>query len=207
MLMLPLKFYRKRLLQISLVWALTYMCTQNAVMFWKEFALDERGWTDGQVGMSISIAAVLAMPLVFLSGKLLDVIGRRRGALLIFVATSIATVAAYSLEGRWMLTAALVGAIFGVSGVLPVLNAYTAELFPTDLRADAFGWANNLLGRVGYVLGPIVVTVIAESVGWGKAVSMTAIFPLLAVAVILACFPETRGQDLEQTSALETKTA
>ena len=71
-----------------------------------------------------------------------------------------------------MLTAALVGAIFGVSGLLPVLNAYSAELFPTELRADAFGWANNLLGRIGYVIGPVLVGTVAGSVGWGKAVAM-----------------------------------
>ena len=76
--------YRKRLLQLAVVWGLTYLCTQNAITFWKEFALSERGWTDGDVGVAITIAAVASMPLVFGAGKLLDVIGRRRGAMLIF---------------------------------------------------------------------------------------------------------------------------
>ena len=194
--------YRKRLLQLAAVWALTYMCTQNAITFWKEFALSERGWTDGDVGLAITIAAVASMPLVFAAGKLLDVMGRRWGAVLIFTVTSISVVAAYNLDGRWPLTFALMGAIFGVSAVLPVLNAYTAELFPTDLRADAFAWSNNLLGRIGYVTGPVLVGGIAGSTGWGFAVSLTAVFPLVAAGMIVGLFPETRGRTLEQTSQL-----
>ena len=194
--------YRKRVLQLAAVWGLTYVCTQNAITFWKEFALAERGWTDGDVGLAITIAAVASMPLVFGAGKLLDVIGRRAGAVVIFGITSISVVAAYNLEGRWPLTFALMGAIFGVSAVLPVLNAYTAELFPTELRGDAFAWSNNLLGRVGYVGGPVLVGAIAGATGWGLAVSVTAVFPLIAAGLIVAFFPETRGQDLAQTSKL-----
>ena len=100
------------------------------------------------------------------------------------------------------LTAALVLGIFGSSAVLPVLNAYTAELFPTPLRSGAFAWANNLLGRLGYVLSPLGVGIIASSQGWGPAVSLTTIFPLLALALIWLLLPETKGRELEETSAL-----
>jgi putative MFS transporter len=194
--------YRKRLLLLALTWGLTYVCTQNAITFWKEFAISERGFSDGDVGLSITIAAVVSMPLVFAAGKLLDVIGRRRGAAIIFLTTSVATVGAYTLHGQWMLTGALILAIFGASAVLPVLNAYTTELFPTELRGDAFAWSNNLLGRIGYVLSPIVVGAAADQVGWGPAVSITAIFPVLALIVILVGLPETRGKTLEETAAL-----
>ena len=190
--------WRTRVLQLSAIWAVTYLATQNAISFWKEFAMAERGFSDGEVGASIAIAAVGSMPLVFASGKLLDVVGRRRGASVIFVVTALAIVAAYSLHGRWPLTAALVFAIFGASAVLPVLNSYTAELFPTSWRGDAFAWANNLLGRTGYVLGPILVGQIAAAgLGWGLAVSLTAFGPVLALAMLLAWLPETRGASLE----------
>ena len=194
--------YRKRVFQLALIWGLTYVCTQNAITFWKEFVMGDRGWTDSQVSVAITIAAVGSMPLVFLSGKLLDLIGRRGGATVIFIAAAAGAAGAYSLHGRWPLTAALVLAIFGASAVLPVLNAYTSELFPTDLRGDAFALSNNLLGRIGYVLSPLAVGQAALHVGWGPAVSATALFPLLALGLILWLLPETRGQELEQTSAL-----
>ncbi len=96
----------------------------------------------------------------------------------------------------------LAGAIFGTSAVLPVLNAFTSELFPTEARGDAFALANNLIGRISYVLAPFAVGVVAQQSGWGFAVSVTAIGPLLALAVILAALPETRGRELEETSKL-----
>jgi MFS transporter, putative metabolite:H+ symporter len=193
--------HRKRVLLVALVWALTYVCTQNAITFWKEFAVAERAMTDGDVGLAITIAAVGSLPLVFLSGKLLDKIGRRKGSVIIFLATSAGTVGAYTLASQIPLTIALVVAIFGTTAVLQVLNAFTAELFPTEHRADAFAWSNNLLGRIGYVLSPYAVGVFAERAGWGIAVSSTAIFPLIALVLILAFFPETKGKELEETAA------
>lgn len=195
--------YRKRVIHLGLIWFATYACSQTAITFWKQFAVAERSFTDAQAGTSISIAAVAAMPLVFLAGKLLDVIGRRRGAVIIFLVTAVGTLGCYTLHDRWALTAALVLGIFGVSAVLPVLNAFTSELFPTKLRGDAFAWSNNLLGRVAYVGSPIIVGAAAEVWGWGPTVAVTSIFPVIALGLILWLMPETNAQELEATASLE----
>ncbi len=187
----------KRVLLVAVVWALSYVCTQNAVTFWKEFAVAERGFTDGDVGLSVTIAALAAMPLAFMSGKLLDVVGRKKGGALIFLLLSGSTVAAYSLHSWALLTFALVFAIWGSTAILQVLNTFTTELFPTKERADAFAWSNNLLGRIGYVLSPVAVGVAAERWGWGPSVSATAIFPLIGLVIVLATFPETKGRELD----------
>ncbi|NOY94573.1 MAG: MFS transporter [Deltaproteobacteria bacterium] len=195
--------YRKRVIALASVWFFAYIASQNAVAFWKEFAMGERGMTDSEVGIAISVAAVLAMPLVFLSGKLIDVIGRRRGALVVFAVSSVGVYGCYALHDPLWLTAALVLGIFGASGFLPILDAYTSELFPTELRADAFAWSNNLLGRIGYVVSPLIVGQIAQQVGaFGPVVSMTAIFPIIAAALVWFLLPETRLRELEETSAL-----
>ncbi len=194
--------YRSRVLRLGLIWMATYACTQNAITFWKEFAMAERRLSDAQVGMSITIAAVFSMPLVFMVGALLDRMGRRRGAVVIFVATALGVFGAYALHDRILLTIALVIAIFGASAVLPVLNAFNTELFPTELRGDAIAWSNNLIGRVGYVLSPALVGVFAEQIGWGPAVRMTAIFPIIALVMILSFLPETNARELEETAAL-----
>ncbi|MCS6915092.1 MAG: MFS transporter [Myxococcales bacterium] len=195
--------YRRRILQMALIWGLTYVCTQTAIVFWKEFAVGERGFSDAQVGQSMSLAALASMPLVFYAGRLLDIIGRRWGAVLIFGTTSAGVLGAYTLHGQFLLTLALMVGIFGTSAVLPVLNAYNAELFPTELRADAFAWANNLLGRTAYVAAPIAVGHIAERTGWGPAVAVTAVAPLVALGLIWLLLPETRGRTLEETASME----
>jgi putative MFS transporter len=194
--------YRRRVLELGLIWSLTYACTQSATTFWKEFAVGERGFSDAQVGAALSISALAAMPLVFFSGKLLDVVGRRRGGSIIFVAGGLGVVFAYTFTGFVPLTLALVIAVFGTNAALPVLNAYTAELFPTDARADAFALANNGLGRIGYVLSPALVGFAAERAGFGTAVAATAVPFLLALLLILRGLPETRGKELEETAQL-----
>ncbi len=194
--------WRGRVVLLAAIWGLTYACTTSAVLFWKEFAVAERGFTDAQVGASMTIAALVAMPLVFGVGKLLDAVGRRPAATVIFLFVSAAVLGAYNLHSRAALTVALSAGILGASAVLPVLNAFTTELFPTELRSDAFAWANNLLGRIGAALAPVAIGSAAALHGWGPAMSVTCLGPLAALGLILWRLPETRGLELERTSAL-----
>ena len=194
--------YRTRVLQMALIWGLTYICTNTAVLFWKEFAVGERGFTDADVGKAIAIASLAALPFAFSIGKLLDNWGRRRGAALIYSVCTVFVVLAYQLHGFWQLTFCLSGAIFAAIALLALLNAYTTELFPTEMRADAFAWSNNLLGRIGYVIAPGLVGWGAGYIGWGNAVSLTAIAVIAALILLLALLPETSRRELEETAAL-----
>jgi len=195
-------------LQLAAIWALTYLCAQTAVTFWKEYATAPAPavgphLSDDEVGGMIVIGAVVAMPLVFAVGWLIDKLGRRRSAVVIFTLTAASAVAAYTLTDRLLLQVAVAGAIFGASAVLPVLNAFNTELFPTELRGAAFAWSNNLLGRVGYVLAPAAVGAAAEVFGWGPSVAVTAVGPIAAMVLILTWLPETSGKTLEQTAQLD----
>jgi putative MFS transporter len=192
--------YRRRVFQLAAIWGLTYASTNVVITFWKEFAVHERGFDDRAFGKAIALASIVAIPLVLVSGRMLDVLGRRMGAIVIYVLGAFGTYLAYTAHDRTWLTVGIVFAVFGVSGVLPVLNAFTTELFPTSLRADAYAWANNLLGRISYVLVPPIIGQAAESTGWGPAVSATVIPLLVALVLILVMLPETRGRELEETS-------
>ena len=194
--------HKKRVLQMALIWGLTYMCTQPAVIFWKEFAVNERGFTDGQVGLAVAVASLGALPLVFFVGKLIDEWGRRRGAILIYLAMALSVVPAYQLRNFWALTVSLMVAIFAAVALLTLLNTFTTELFPTEIRGDAFAWSNNFLGRIGYVIAPAIVGAAAGQIGWGNAVSVTAVFVLAALMLILWLLPETSKMELEETAAV-----
>ncbi len=95
--------YRTRVLQMALIWGLTYICTNTAVLFWKEFAVGQRGFSDGEVGKAVAIASIGALPFVFFIGKLLDSWGRRRGAVFIYSVCAVFVVLAYQLQGFWAL--------------------------------------------------------------------------------------------------------
>lgn len=194
--------HRGRMLQLAAIWFLTYVCTQNAVTFWKEFALAERGLTDAQVGSAVKLSALASMPLAFAAGKLLDVVGRKIGATLIYAATIFGVIGAYTAHGISALTISLVFAVLGVNTVLTVLNAFTTELFPTRYRGAAFAWSNNLIGRIGYCLSPVAVGGLIPRFGWGLTLAATTAFPLLALVLIWIMLPETRGRELEETALL-----
>lgn len=200
------------MLQLAVIWGATYVCTNNAITFWKEFAVHERGLSDADVGRMLTIAAIASLPLVFGAGKILDVVGRRRGATIIYLLSAASVYFVYTLHDVVALTVTLTLTIAAVNAVMPLLNAYTAELFPTDLRADAWAWSNNLLGRITFVLSPLVLGVIADDDafgtglglgrGFGVAVSSTSLSVLLALVCILWWLPETRGRELEETSRI-----
>jgi putative MFS transporter len=194
--------HRKWIFRLGAIWALTYMCTNVAGSFWKEFAVGERGFTDAQVGASIGIAALAAMPLVFLAGRILDMIGRRTGGASIFAATAAGVFLAFTVESQGALIAALVVAIFGISATTIVLNAFASELFPTSIRAEAFAWCGMLLGRIGFVTAPAIVGALAGYVGYGLAVRSTSACLVIGLILILALLPETRTKELEETSRL-----
>jgi MFS transporter, putative metabolite:H+ symporter len=190
--------HRQRILQLAVIWVLLFVCAQNTVFFWKEFAVAERGFTDGQVGLSMAVAALASLPPLFFVGWALDAWGRRPAAAVIFVGMAASVVAASQLHAPWLLTLALAVAVFCIAAAFAVLNSFTTELFPTDCRAEAFAWANNLLGRSGYVVGPAVVGATAGTLGWGNVISLTALCPLGALALILWLLPETKGRQLER---------
>jgi putative MFS transporter len=110
------------------------------------------------------------------------------------------------------LTVLLTFSIVAVNAVLPLLTSYTSELFPTELRSDAYAWANNLLGRITFVLSPLAIGIIADDdafgtghglgQGFGVAVSSTVVFVIVALVLILRWLPETKNRELEDTSVL-----
>ena len=181
---------------------MSYCGIGNVITFWKELALSARGMTDAQAGALISSAAVLGMPLTYFVGKILDRVGRRKGAVIIFIGAALATVGSASFAQHGFILASLVLCVITVTGSQVVLNAFTAELFPTELRSSAFAWSNNLLGRIGMVASPALVGMLAERSGYVVALQAIAVFPLLALLFIVAMLPETRGRELEDTAKL-----
>jgi putative MFS transporter len=194
--------YRARMLLLATITGLTLVCTYLAITYWKEFVMQERGFDQAMAARAVMIAAVGSLPLVFFSGRLLDVVGRRVGSAVLFSLVSASVLTAYTAHDFWILTVGLTGAIFGASAVGPVLNTFTLELFPTALRADAYGWSYNLLGKTGYIIGPLVIGYGAERWGYGPSMSVLTLCPLLALVLIWTRLPETSNRELEDTSAL-----
>jgi MFS transporter, putative metabolite:H+ symporter len=194
--------YWRRTVQLGIIWMLSYVASHNAVTFWKDWAVTERGMSDGASGNMIMIGAVVAMPMVFYVGKLNDWLGRRPGAVIVGLLSALGLVGSFTAPTGILLQLSVTLGIFASSAFLPLLNAYTTELFPTHLRGSAYAWANTLIGRLGYVASPFVLGPFAAVHGWGGTIPYLAIFTLAATLLILLWLPETRGRELEDTAKL-----
>ena len=83
---------------------------------------------------------------------------------------------------------------FFATGYFSGFGAVTAEIYPTAIRASAQGFTYNL-GRVASAAAPWTVGTLAQSHGYGLALSLCSVAFLLA-AVVWIWIPETRGRQL-----------
>ena len=86
---------------------------------------------------------------------------------------------------------------------MAIRDTTKAERFPTGdfmewVVADLRERVNNLLGRTGMALAPMVVGAWSSWLGTvGQAVAVVALVPFLCLPIILVLVAETRGQELE----------
>jgi putative MFS transporter len=114
----------------------------------------------------------------------------------IFAATAFA-VGAFQVSAPWAMLVLLLGTGFFGVGIAPVLSAFAAELFPTEIRAQASAWIRNGAGNVGSVLGPALVGVLGAAGGLvgnvGDTVSILSLVALPIIVIVWRILPETRG--------------
>jgi putative MFS transporter len=206
--------YRRNLILISLLWLFMYCGYTPVLNFYTDYAMTDRGLTTGQVGLIAAVAFTLGLSGYVAAGKLMDKWGRKPTCALFFGVGALATFAAYNVKGSLLVMgAALVVLIFFAMSYLPLCSTYTTELFPTRLRASASAWTNNTLGRVGMVASPLMVGVLAKllaspsgglrggpTTGYGPAIGIMGLFPLLCAFIVLAFLPETKNRELEEIS-------
>lgn len=188
--------YRGPMGRLALIWVATNMCTQSATLFWKEHAQSEVHLTGPQVGAYIAMAALFGLPVTLLAGRSIDVLGRRRSAALIYGLTLVGVLGAYWLPPGGLLIGSLILIIGGASGTTVLLNTLTTELFPTELRSDGMAWSSNLIGRLAFILSPILVAQAVERLGWATSISATTLFLLLALVLIWTWLPKTASTEL-----------
>ncbi len=206
--------YRRNLVVIAFLWLFMYLGYTPILTFWTTFAMGDRGLNAGQVSLIVAISYTIGLSGFIAAGKLMDKWGRRPTCVLFFGVGAVATFAAFnSPPAPLLMAASLVVLIFFATSYLTLCSTYTAELFPTRLRASAAAWTNNTLGRLGMVLAPTMVGLIAglfasadggpggaPSSGVGPAVGLMGLFPLLCAVIVLIFLPETKNRELEEIS-------
>lgn len=185
--------YRKYLIIMSCVWIFLYFGVKGSLNFFSLHVVNDLAWTPNMVSLALVTQTLVGMVIIAMNGKLIDKIGRRKGSVLILVTGAISACALFLAEH--FLVIVLLGCISAgfTNSFLMVASTITNELFPTDVRANAMAWSNNILGRLGQVLVPTVVGSLSMLFGLRYAVSIVVLLPLLAALLIWFFIPETKS--------------
>lgn len=184
--------YRGRLAAITALWVLVNFWSGSALYSFTLYVFEERGWRAEDLVLLPLGTIPCGLFGYSLAGIAMDRIGRRGAASLYFFVSATATVACYQTSGRGAILAGYF-ALIGLGGIWAIVTTWTAELFPTELRATASGFANNLVGRFGLVFGPIVTGLLGGALAsTADAVSLLALVPLLGIPIAWS-LPETNA--------------
>ena len=185
-----------RLAAVTALWFTLSFWSGGVLVGFIRFVGAERGWGAEMIGRLPWGTIPAGIAGYLLAGYAMDRLGRRATAMLYFALSSAATILCYQAEGALPVAAAYC-AVTALGGAWTVTNTLTAELFPTALRATASGIAGSLLGRLGFVVGPLVAgRAIAAFGDTASAMSALALANLACVAIVAKWIPETRGARL-----------
>jgi MFS family permease len=123
-----------------------------------------------------------------------DRLGRRRAYVIYLLAAAVLILVYVSTRSPLVLL--LLGPVvaFFATGYFSGFGAVTAEIYPTAIRATAQGLTYNI-GRVASAVAPFAVGTLAQTHGFGVALSICSAAFLLA-ALCWGWIPETRGRAL-----------
>ncbi|HZK84335.1 MAG TPA: MFS transporter [Desulfosporosinus sp.] len=186
------KPHTKYVLVMSLVWLFMYFGIKGSLNFLTMRLVMELSWTPSMVSITILSQTLAGMVIINLNGMLLDKLGRKGAALVIITVGVVATIVQFNVQNFYaVIFFGMIAAGF-VNSFLIVASTLTNELFPTELRANATAWSNNIIGRLGQILVPSMIGLLAVSMSIGQAVSIAMLMPLISLMLILVFLPETK---------------
>ena len=127
-------------------------------------------------------------------GFVSDRIGRKRTYIAYLLLAAVFLFVYVSVSAPLVLLALGPLVAFFATGYFSGFGAVTAEIFPTTIRGTAQGFTYNI-GRIVSAAAPFTVGTLAQTRGFGTALSISSVaFVLAAIAWIW--IPETRGRAL-----------
>ncbi len=167
---------------------------------WIAILLREHGFTIlGSVGF-VTLITTGGIPGFFTAAWMLERVGRKPTTALFLLASAAAAWLYGSSTDQTLLFASGFVMQFFMFGMWSCLYAYTPELYPTRARSTGAGLA-SAAGRLGAILGPVVVPMLVRLGGQAAAFEVGAAGFAIAAMLVLVLGVETRGKVLEMVSA------
>lgn len=133
---------------------------------------------------------------LLVGGKLADLRGRRRLAVVCLLASTSLFVWSYATGGPTLWIVSVVGSVLG-GLAYPALAVYRTELFPTGSRGLGGGLVTAAaLG--GGAIGLLVAGQWLETASYATVMGTLALGTLVVAAIVLTSYPETAHRELEE---------
>jgi MFS transporter, putative metabolite:H+ symporter len=190
--------YRRRTVMMWLVWFCTLL-GYYGITTWMGKLLSDAGMTTAKSIGYVVLMALWGIPGFLIASVLLERWGRKP-VIAGFILMS--AVSAYVYGGASSTAELLIiGSImqFFFFGMWSALYAYTPEVFSNRARATGCG-TSSAMGRLGALIGPLLVPLVLLNYGAGAAFAMAAVFFLLGAIIVLVLGPETKNKVLEDVS-------
>ncbi len=185
------KSYRKHIFAVMGLWLFMYICYSSAMNFFTYHVVNDLGWGTTQVSLVTALAFTLGLSGYFVAGKLLDAIGRKKTAFIFFFLGACAVTLVFQAEQFLHVALAQIVAVFFIGTFTVLCATFTNELFPTEIRASATAWGNNIVGRLGQIAAPALVGFLAIPIGGiANAVSLLTLGPIVCILIIALFLPE-----------------
>jgi putative MFS transporter len=190
--------YPRRLVMMLSIAFLGAMGGNAAGFLFPKFLQDAHHWSPGNVSSLFFFGGALGIMGSIVAGRMSDRYGRRAmGATFMFL-SPLLTIWMYTAPG-WSIVPAWILEVFFDIAAGTILNAYSAELFPTSYRSTA-GSALAVAGTTGGALGLFFEGVLYNFTGsHARAVCYLTVFWIIS-PMIMWFLPETSGRELEEIS-------
>ena len=190
--------YPGRLLMLVSVAFLGSMGGNPAGFLFPKFLQEAHHWSPANVSELVFFGGALGILGSIVAGRLSDRYGRRVMVVTCSFVSPLLTIWMYTAPGASIVPAWILQVFFDIAAGT-ILNAYSAELFPTSYRSTA-GSALTVAGTTGGAIGLLLESVLYNLTGsHSTAVCYLTIFWILTPA-IMWFLPETSGRELEEIS-------
>ena len=185
----------RRILVFAAVSGLLSVLLEPAGLFYTLFASSSLHLTPAGISALIVVSGALGATAYLAGGFLTDRFGRRGPAIVLTLATAIATSLSFATATAGFLVGNVLWSVFA-SASTPVFGAWSAELFPTRARATAEA-TTAVAAAAGSIAGLQVVGLFAQQAGLGRAIAWSGL-AAVAGALLLFGLPETKQAPLPE---------
>ena len=196
--------HRRNLMLMGLVYLLIAI-PQFGAFGWLAFHAErELNFTSDDVALFILAGYGPGCSGFLVCGWAMERFGRKPTLLVYGAGAMVWLVILFQVSTKPIALVATFFAIFCTLGILPVLSALAAELFPTQIRSSALVWIRNVFETIGLASGPALVGVLADHrtgpIGdVGDSVTLLCALFIPALWIVWRQLPDTGGQLTETT--------